>query len=108
MAWDRIVLDPEEAAATIEAWRRYADVLERHSADPSSLAESQRSLGEFDSACHDENTIEFRAPQGAYELLAQRARQHADRLEQTAQAFANSHQAAVGYSAPIGGQSAQP
>lgn len=82
MAWDRISLDPEEAAATVKAWRCYADTLERHSADPGSMEEPPRSLGALRG---DGQTITLQARQGAYELLALRARQHADRLEQTAQ-----------------------
>lgn len=85
-----ISLDTDAAAATVADWRAFADHLEHYGSRQHLPAHQLTDAlgdvyGEFVAA----KSSEYAAREAAYQRLASRSRDHADRLDRTRQIFVN-------------------
>lgn len=84
-----ISLDFDEAAATAQQWRQFADEVERRGAvDPAMSGQLRQALGDLYADYVDGEQRRLTARQGAYQRVAEQARRMAERLENTKNAFA--------------------
>jgi hypothetical protein len=83
-----ISLDTDSAAASAARWRDYAEQLERHGQRQQVPAESLPSLlGDVYADYTDAKIAEYEARTAAYGRVAQQARAHAAKLENTRAQF---------------------
>lgn len=87
MASGDISIDPDETVAAANAWLRYADQLEQHSAPNPSEVEQLNALGDVYHDFKAAKQNEWAARRSAYQRVANHARLHSARLQATLQAF---------------------
>ena len=83
-----ISLDTDAAAATAAQWHAYADVVEQHGTTQHVSPEQLRALlGDTYADYIDAKQAEYAARESAYRRIAQQARDHAAKLDNTRRGF---------------------
>jgi hypothetical protein len=87
MAQGVISNDPDESAAIANAYRQYADEIERYGAVDPAVVAQLNTLGDIYAEYREAKHRELTERAGAHSRVANQARLLAARLEATAQAF---------------------
>jgi Excreted virulence factor EspC, type VII ESX diderm len=83
-----ISLDPEAAAASVARWNAYADAIDQHGqVQHVPIEELQTMVGDIYSPYVTAKAAEYEARTAAYQRVADKARAHAAKLDNTRRTF---------------------